>query len=298
MTVPASGLASGLAPSGSGPVAILCGGGSIPFSVADAVIARGRDVVLFALRGWADEESVAHYRHHWIAIGQYGRLSRLMAREECRDVVFIGTLLRPPISRIRLDWKTLRVFPTILRAFRGGDDHLLSSIAGIFEADGFRLVGAHDVAPDILVREGNLGALGPSAADQEDIATGFRFLAATSAFDVGQAVVVANGHIVAVEAAEGTDLMLARLDELRSHGRFTNARGRGVLVKAPKKNQDRRFDLPSIGPQTIENVARAGLAGLAVVAGASIVAEPQALVQKADACGVFVHAVRDERPAS
>jgi DUF1009 family protein len=124
---------------------------------------------------------------------------------------------------------------------------------------------------------------------------GFEFLSATSAFDVGQAVVVADGRVVAVEAAEGTDMMLERLDETRRNGRFTAARGRGVLVKAPKKTQDRRFDLPSIGPMTVENISRAGLGGLAVVAGASIIAAPEALIRKADACGIFIHAVPDDR---
>ena len=95
-------------------------------------------------------------------------------------------------------------------------------------------------------------------------------------------------HVLAVEAAEGTDAMLARVAEMRANGRVRTAAGRGVLVKAPKLGQDRRFDLPSIGPQTVEEVARAGLAGIAVVAGSTIIAEPERLIAAADRANIFV----------
>jgi len=107
-------------------------------------------------------------------------------------------------------------------------------------------------------------------------------------FDVGQAVVVAGKHVLAVEAAEGTDAMLAHVAEMRASGRVRSAVGSGVLVKAPKQGQDRRFDLPSIGPQTVEGAARAGLAGIAVVAGSTIVAEPERLIAAANHANIFI----------
>ena len=113
-------------------------------------------------------------------------------------------------------------------------------------------------------------------------------IAALGPFDVGQAVVVADGHVLGIEAAEGTDNLLARIGDLRGQGRVTTPPGVGVLVKAPKPGQDRRFDLPAIGPQTVENVARAGLAGLAVTAGSTIVAEPAQLAAAADRAKIFV----------
>src|SRR6185369_4600968 len=124
--------------------------------------------------------------------------------------------------------------------------------------------------------------------DSEDIKFGLEYLHATGAFDVGQAVVVAGKRVLAVEAAEGTDQMLTRVAEMRANGRVRTPSGVGVLVKAPKPTQDRRFDLPSIGPQTVENIVRAGLAGIAVAAGETIVAEPARLAQAADRGRVFV----------
>ena len=123
-----------------GPLAIICGGGSLPFAVADAVQRRGRKVVLFAVRGWADPQRVAAYPHHWAALGSFGRFCRLARAEGCRDVVFIGVVLRPTLTQMRVDFGTLQaVCRTIIAAFRGGDDHLLSGLARIFERDGFRL---------------------------------------------------------------------------------------------------------------------------------------------------------------
>ncbi len=182
----------------------------------------------------------------------------------------------------------LRRIPTLLAAFRGGDDHLLSGIARMFEREGFQLIGAHVVAPDILMPEGALGSAQPSERDRDDIALGFDYLKATGPFDVGQAVVVAGRRVLAVEAAEGTDEMLQRVAEMRKNGRVSAPAGTGVLVKAPKPGQDTRFDLPAIGPRTVDGVVRAGLAGMAVAAGSSIVAEPEKLVAAADRAKVFV----------
>lgn len=270
------------------PLGIVCGSGTVPFAVADAVLRRGRPVVLFPLRGWADAAAVAAYRHNWIAVGELGRFRRLVEAEDCREVVLVGGLLRPAIKDIRLDWTTVRRMPLILRAFRGGDNHLLTGIAGAVESAGIRVIGAHEAAPEILAPLGALGHHRPGADVEGDIDFGFAALAAMSPFDVGQAAVVARGRLLAVEAAEGTDAVLDRVARLRENGRIALPRGVGVLVKAPKRRQDRRFDLPSIGPATIAGAARAGLAGIVVTAGATIVAEPQRLIEAADRNALFV----------
>jgi UDP-2,3-diacylglucosamine hydrolase len=275
-----------------GPLALVCGGGSLPLAVADMVAARGRKVVLFPLRGAADPNDFAGRPHHWMYVGQAGKFARLARAAGCRDVVFLGSMVRPSIWKIHPDWKALTLLPRIIAAFRGGDNHLLSSAAQLAEQQGFRLCGAHEVAPEILVPEGELGRARASERDQADISLGLDYLAAAGPFDVGQAVVVAGNHILAVEAIEGTDQMLARVAEMRANGRLRAPSGGGVLVKAPKPDQDRRFDLPSIGPQTVERVANARLAGIAVAAGETIIAEPEQLVQAADRANIFVVGVR------
>jgi UDP-2,3-diacylglucosamine hydrolase len=270
------------------PLGIVCGAGSVPFAVAQAAVRRGRGVTLFALRGFADAAATAAYPHHWIAVGQFGRFCRLARAAGCRDLVLVGALVRPTIAELRLDWGTVRQMPRIIRAFRGGDDHLLGGLARMLESVGFRVIGAHEIAPDITVPPGPLGRHRPRAEIEPDIERGLALLAAISPFDVGQAVVIAASRVLAVEAAEGTDAMLERIAALRETGRIRLRSGVGVLVKAPKRHQDRRFDLPSIGPDTVTRAARAGLCGIAVIAGATIAAEPQRLIETADRAGLFV----------
>jgi UDP-2,3-diacylglucosamine hydrolase len=279
------------------PLAIVCGAGNMPYSVADAVIARGRRVVLLALTGWADPARVERYRHHWARLGQLGRMSRFARQEGCRDVVFIGALTRPAITQLRFDLAALMVLPRIIRAFAGGDDHLLTRICRIVEDRGFRLLGAHEVAPEILVPPGQLGRHAPSERDRADIAVGQALLATMGPFDIGQAVVVAGNRVIAVEAAEGTDRMLARITQLRREGVLKLRNKSGVLVKAPKPSQDRRFDLPSVGTRTIDAAVAADLAGIAVEARGAVTADLNEMVRQADAAGLFVVGVPAGEPA-
>ena len=276
------------APELSSPVGLIAGGGELPFAVADSLAARGVASVLFALRGACDAEKVERFRHHWISVGQLGRATKLFRDEGCRDLVFIGALTRPALSEIRLDWGTLRVAKHVWAAFRGGDDHLLSGIGRILEQDGFRMVGIKDVAPDLLMPAGCLTRAVPAAQAEADIAKGRDVLRALSPFDIGQAVVVIDGHVVGIEDIEGTDGLLARMVGLRWQGRIRSAPGRGVLVKAPKSGQDLRFDLPTIGSTTVHGARDAGLAGIAVVAGATQIVDPQGVIAAADGAGLFV----------
>jgi hypothetical protein len=279
---------------GMAPLAIICGGGSLPAAVAAAVAKRGRRPVMFGIKGWADAAVLERYPHHWIALGQAGRFFRLARAEHCREVLFIGSVLRPPITQLRLDWHTITLMPRVFRFFRGGDDKLLSGVAGVAESGGLTVVGVKDVAPEVLVPEGVLGRYAPSPRDQADIARALAMIATLGPFDVGQAAVVADNHVLGVEAAEGTDNLLSRIAELRRVGRVTSPPGVGVLVKAPKPGQDRRFDLPSIGPRTVENLARAGLAGLAVTAGSTMIAEADAVTAAADRAKIFLLGVRED----
>jgi UDP-2,3-diacylglucosamine hydrolase len=267
---------------------IISGSGALPFAVADSLLARGRTPVILGVRGFCDPEQITRYRHHWVALGQLGRLTRLLRAERCRDVMFIGGLVRPALSEIRLDFGTLRVTPRIIAAFRGGDNHLLTGIGRIVEMHGFRMVGVRDIAPDLLVPEGVLTRTEPDEGAKADIGIGLELLRALSPFDVGQAAIVIDGNVVAVEDIEGTDALLARAARLREAGRIRSKAGRGVLVKAPKTQQDLRFDLPTFGPRTIEGAVAAALGGIAIVAGRSLMAEPETVVAAADKARLFL----------
>lgn len=243
--------------------------------------------MLFPLHGFA-EKSVERFPHQWVHLGAVGRLLSGLRKAGCRDVVLIGSLVRPRPWHVRFDLTTVFVLAKLVPHFRGGDDRLLKAVAAMFEERGFRLLGAHEVAPEILMSEGVAGKVQPGAAEREDIEVGRGLLRAMGAYDVGQAVAVANRNVVAVEAAEGTAEMLARVAEMRKNGRVKLAARAGVLVKAPKPGQDRRVDLPAIGPDTVAQAKAAGLAGIAVEAGGTVVADGDALIRAADKAGLFV----------
>ena len=150
-------MSAALAVGEEGPLAMLCGGGSLPLAVAEKVVAGGRSVLLFPLRGAAEGTAVERFPHHWVHIGQIGKFLRLARAAGCHEVVFIGSLVRPSLWQVHPDLKGLRVLPRVLAAYRGGDDHLLTSMGKVLEDEGFRLLGAHEVAPDILMPKGPLG---------------------------------------------------------------------------------------------------------------------------------------------
>ena len=264
---------------------IVACGGSMPLAVAEAARVQGRRVHMVGIAGFADER-IAAFPHDWVRIGQLGGLIGALRRAGCKEIVIIGSLRRPNIWKSGLDLGFFRHLPTILGLIRsGGDDSLLTRIVRFFESQGFRVRGAHEIAPSLVAPAGPLGSLAPDQQALADIPRGFALLEALAPFDVGQSVVVARGHVLAVEAAEGTDAMLRRCAELKPWG---GRRRSGVLVKAPKRGQEMRIDMPVIGPRTVELVAEAGLAGIAVASGQVMIAEQAEMIDLADRHGLFV----------
>lgn len=272
----------------SGPssrIGIVAGRGTLPSAVAEAARRIGQDPFVLAVIGNA-EAAVERYPHAYVHIGQVGRLLAILRREGCRRVVFVGGLRRPNLFQIKVDAGFFRHLPELLRLFKGGDDTVLRGVARFFEARGFEVLAAHEVAPGLLAPQGSFSKLAPGAQDLDDIVLGFKVTHTLGLFDIGQAAVVARNYVLAVEAAEGTDAMLRRCRDLNNWG-FSSRKG--VLVKGPKPGQDLRLDLPAIGPHTVELAAGAGLAGIAVEAGSVLLAELDELVEKADKAGLFLY---------
>jgi hypothetical protein len=223
--------------------------------------------------------------------GAFGTSVALARKHNLRDIVTIGSVYRPKLLDFRLDWTTLKILPRLARLYRGGDDHLLSGVAALLEEYGFRLLSIAEVAPELMLPAGILGSNKPSAEDETDIAFGFDLLRALGPFDVGQAVAISGRRVLAVEAAEGTTGMLMRLAKLKKSGRLKLSDRAGVLVKAPKPSQSRRIDLPAVGVETVTQAAEAGLRGIAVEAGGTIVPDASAMARAADSAGLFLMGV-------
>ncbi len=261
---------------------ILAGGGRLPGQVAAAARAAGRQVFMIGLEGFAERGVLAPWPHEVIRIGAAGRILGALRQSGCQDVVLIGPVRRPSMFDLRPDGEGVRILGRIGRAAFLGDDGLLAAVIKILGEEGFRVIGAQEIMRDVLGPAGLLSRTGPDAQAMADIARGVTVARALGAVDVGQGCVVQQGVVLAVEASEGTDAMLERCIGLLRPG------AGGVLVKLVKPGQERRADLPTIGPQTLLGVAAAGLRGVAFEAGGTILAERAASVAAADDAGLFL----------
>lgn len=283
------------------PIGIVAGGGSLPIEVARAIAGRGTGLHIITIEGEADD-ALKVYPHTAVNWASLGRASQALKAAGVHDVIFVGKMARPTWASARPDGAFIASLPSIVKLLRaGGDDAVLRGVLAVFERRGFRVVGPRDVAPNLLVGEGPLGRGSPAAGDERDIAKGFALITALGRHDIGQGAVVTNGLIEAIEGAEGTDRMIARVGAERreqgglasrwEQGSKTGAGRRGVLVKRPKPGQDMRIDLPAIGPDTVAEAASAGLAGIAVLAGQVMAAHRPELIRRADAAGLFVSGI-------
>lgn len=269
-------------------LAIIAGGGLLPRYVADAARARGENPYILALTDESGEDW-SGFDHQVISIGNYAGIGAAFRVKGIGRAVLSGSVRRRPEWRdIHAPFKALLALPSVVRTLlKGGDDAVLKMVIRLIESEGVRVVGAHDIVPNLLGSEGPLGSVAPDAAAEADIAAAAAAALALGRLDVGQGAVALGGRVVALEGAEGTDAMLERVAQLRASGRIS-ARRKGVLVKLCKPDQDLRADLPSIGVETLRRARAAGLAGVAVEAGRSLVLEREALVEEADAHGLFV----------
>ncbi len=261
---------------------ILAGGGRLPGQVAAAARAAGRNVFLVGLEGFADPAVLAPWPHEVVRILAAGRILAALREHGCEDLVLVGPVRRPSLLDLRPDAEGARILARIGRAAFAGDDGLLAAVVRVFAEEGFRVLGAHEILNEALGPAGLLSHAAPDAVALADIRRGIAVARALGAIDVGQGCVVQQGIVLAVEAAEGTDAMLARCVALAAPGRG------GVLVKLVKPGQDRRADLPTVGPETLRGAAGAGLRGVAFEAGGTILAERDATIVVADAAGLFL----------
>ncbi len=285
----------------SQPVGILAGGGALPLSVARAIEADGGAVHIVGIRGEAAHD-IEDYSHSWCYWGGIGAMLRQLKNARCRELVIAGTVRRPDLKSIRPDFGLLQNIPTVWSLLRGGDDSVLSKVVRFFEAHGFQVRGAHEFAPHLLPPPGPLGAVHPAPAHLAAIDRGAQLLEALGPFDLGQAVLASPHRIIAVEGAGGTDAMIrsamvaAAKHEDDEPGRFELSQA--VLVKLPKPGQELRVDMPAIGPATVALANSAGLAGIAIAAGRSLVLERDELLRQADGAQIFVTGIADSNIAS
>jgi UDP-2,3-diacylglucosamine hydrolase len=276
------------APVVKGRLAIVAGRGNYPVLVARAARDLSHNPYIFAIKEEADQDW-SGYDTSLVGIGDLSAFIQTVKREDIGTVVMAGGISRRPGMRdIRPTWTALKSAPQALRALlSGGDDRVLRAAMEMLERHGVRVLGAHEIAPDLLGQRGPLGHRRPDQADMADISAAVQAAMALGALDVGQGAVAVGGRVIALEGLEGTDAMLSRVAGLRAEGRL-RARSHGVLVKLCKPGQELRADLPAIGPETVRNAHDAGLSGIAIEAGRSLVLDRAEAIAEANRLGLFV----------
>jgi len=264
---------------------ILAGGGPLPARIVETCLASGREVFVIAFENETDPTTCERAPHLWVSLGKVGRTINKLKSEGCRDVVFAGPIRRPSFSKLKPDMRAIKLMGKIRKSASQGDDAILSILIEELESENFRVVGADELLRDVAAPKGNLSQRAPNKTDEKDVELGMQVARALGALDVGQAVVVQHGLVIGVEAIEGTDLLLKRCGELKREERG------GVLVKLKKPQQERRADLPTIGADTVRRAAMAGLNGIAVEEGQSLILDRNEVIAEANRLGLFVTGV-------
>lgn len=261
---------------------IMAGSGALPACLAQACEKQGRPYFILALKGHAEAESFPKGAPiKWVRLGAVGQGFDLMKKNGVEEIIMIGAVRRPSLLELRPDWRGVKFFARAgVKAL--GDDGLLKAVIKEIESEGFKVIGVDSLMPSLLATKGIYGKIGPAPEDGEDIEKGIKMARMLGRADIGQAVVVQQGIVLAVEAIEGTAELIKRAGSLKRAGMG------GVLVKMAKPGQERRVDLPTIGVQTIYDVATAGFAGIAIEAGSVLLVEAEKMVEVADEKDIFI----------
>jgi DUF1009 family protein len=279
-------------------IGIIAGGGTLPVEIARALERQGKSPFVVLAAGEVDRVSdFDAYEQTTLMLEVVGSLLPTLKRHHITHLVTAGHITRrPKLSAMRLNLGLLAWVPTLLVGATRGDNTVLKLFVRRIERSGIKVVGAHEIVPELVAIEGSLTKTAPRKSDWRDIEAAYAAAKAIGGLDIGQAAVAIGGRAIALEGIEGTDGLLERTRQLRDHGRLAG-RTRGVLVKCAKPGQELRADLPSIGPQTVEAAHAAGLAGIAVEAGRSLILEGPATIARANALGLFLIGLPAAEPA-
>jgi DUF1009 family protein len=267
---------------------IIAGGGELPRRIAEICAKENRPYHILAIEGQADAEQLAGHPFEWCRLGAASRAVDFLHQYQIKEIVMAGPVRRPSLAALRPDMRALQVIARAgRRAF--GDDGLLRGVIEEIEGEGAKVVGMDSILPNLKPDAGILGENEPDPDAQRDIARGVEILDALGSHDVGQAIVVQQGMVLGIEAAEGTDGLIERAGTLRGEGPG------GVLIKLPKRGQEERVDLPTIGPKTITLASAAGLRGIAVAAQGALIIDDFETIRRANRATMFIIALdRDE----
>jgi DUF1009 family protein len=263
------------------PIGIIAGSGMMPVEIIRHCNRNNIPIFVVGLESFATEKQLSEAPHTFAKIGEAGKILKAFKENNVQNIVLAGGIKRPSFKELIPDWEGMKIVAKLAMK-KMSDDNLFRAVIYEVENRGFKIVGIEEVVPEMLFQEGIYGKVKPGKDDMNDIERGWTVAKAIGSVDVGQAVVVQEGLVLAMEAIEGTDQMLARAASLRKEGK------KPIMVKVLKPGQDMRVDLPAIGLQTIDLFIKHGIGGIAVEAGGILLIEKDAVIKKADENGIFI----------
>jgi len=281
---------------GARTIGLVAGWGRFPVLFARAARNAGYELVCLGIRDHADPElAQLSAKFYWVGVAQLGRMIRLLRRAGVHRAVFAGKVFKSQLfQKWRAlkhlpDWRFIKCYLSRRNRADNRDDSLMLAAIAEYEKDGIKIVSALEFCPELLAKHGCLTRRAPTRQEWQDVAFGWQVAKAMGALDVGQSVAVKERATLAVEAIEGTDAAILRAGELCTMGGFT-------VVKVAKPQQDMRFDVPAVGPATIETMHKAGARVLAIEADKTIVLDYDQTIALANKYGITIVALRESDP--
>lgn len=272
------------------------GAGQLPFDIINIINQERREIFKIGINGVSDDKTLELCDAKF-GLGDIGKIIKALKAAGVEKIAIIGYIKRPDFSKISFDFGGVKILPKLISAAKQGDDAIMRVILENFEQEGINIIGPEILFPQIFANSGVLGKISPSENDLFDISKAELINNAIGEFDIGQAIVVANGVVLAIEAQEGTDEMLKRISALPKHLIGNKISKNGILFKGPKSIQDLRIDLPTIGIKTLENAINANLSGIAYIEGQAILAQKEILIERANEAGIFLFGIKRQNNA-
>ena len=265
-------------------LAIIAGNGNIPFYLLEECERKGRDYCLIIIEGHGKELSDKYNVDFTVSLSKIGKAIRFVKDLEIKDILMVGGIDRPSLKNIIPDLWTAK-FLAKMGSNIGGDNSILSNLTKSLEKEGFNILAPENIIPSLLCPNGVLGKHKPNKDNKKDILDGFKIAKILGLNDIGQSLVIENGLVLAVEAAEGTDNMISRAALLKKEEKG------GVLIKIIKPQQDKRIDRPVIGINTLKAIKNAGLDGVAIESKEILIINFNEVISYANNEGLFIEGI-------
>ena len=225
-----------------------------------------------------------------LSIGQLGKAISILKKHGCKKIIFAGKITTPNFSKTKFDFKAIYYLPKIIKGAKKDDASIIKTVIAIFKKEGFKIISSTFFNPELLLKRGNYTKMKPDFLSKKDMLKGKNIITDLSRRGIGQGVVIRNSHVITIEGLDGTDAMLKRASILFKRFSYRNKR-QGILLKFPKRNQDLRVDLPTVGIKTIKRCMKIGLKGIVVKANQNIFLDSSKCINLANKNRMFICAI-------